>query len=245
MITFILPPTPFCGRPDALARPSSGPLALIGLAFRLAVAAFVVCALGFPVWVWSLERASSEPADADAIIALTGGEGRLQAAIALLDRGKGERLLISGVHAETTRADLFDAAGSAPQRAACCVDLGRSAENTIGNAGEAAAWITTHDYQRVIIVTASYHMPRSLLELHAVKPEIEFISYPVFPDDIRLNDWWKDPYTSSVLAGEYMKFLAATVRVAAASSLWTQAAHPPEPATIEAAPSDLTTSSSN
>jgi hypothetical protein len=39
-----------------------------------------------------------------------------------------------------------------------------------------------------------------------------------FPDDIRLDDW-KDPYTSSVLAGEYMKFLAATVRVAVASSL--------------------------
>jgi uncharacterized SAM-binding protein YcdF (DUF218 family) len=33
--------------------------------------------------------------------------------------------------------------------------------------------------RRVIVATASYHMPpRSLLELHAVKPEIEFISYP-------------------------------------------------------------------
>lgn len=129
-------------------------------------------------------------------------------------------------------------------RAACCVDLGRSAENTIGNAGEAAQWIVTHGYKRVIVVTASYHMPRSLLELHAVKPDIEFIAYPVFPDDVRLGDWWRDPYTSSVLAGEYMKFLAATVRVAAASNLWTQAAPLREPATIEAAPSDITTSSS-
>jgi uncharacterized SAM-binding protein YcdF (DUF218 family) len=228
-----------------LAFLSFRPLALVGLAFRLGVAAFVAGALGFPVWVWSLERASAEPDAADAIIALTGGEGRLQAAIALLDRGKGARLLISGVHAETTRADLFDAAGSSPRRAACCVDLGRSAENTIGNAGEAAAWITTHDYRRVIIVTASYHMPRSLLELHAVKPDIDFVSYPVFPDDIRLNDWWKDPYTSSILAGEYLKFIAASVRVAAASNLWTQAAPASAPATIETAPSDTTTSPGN
>jgi hypothetical protein len=115
--------------------------AWLGLAFRLAVAVFVVCALGFPVFVWSLSRSSSEPEPADAIIALTGGEGRLQAAIELLDQGKGSRLLISGVHEETTRVELFDAAGGMPKRAACCVDLGRSAENTIGNAGEAAAWI--------------------------------------------------------------------------------------------------------
>jgi hypothetical protein len=71
-------------------------------------------------------------------------KGRLQAAIALLDRGKGERLLISGVHADTTRADLFDAAGSAPRRAACCVDLGAAPRTRSGNAGEAAQWIATH-----------------------------------------------------------------------------------------------------
>ncbi len=210
--------------------------ALLGLAFRVAVAGFVACALGFPVFVWSLERSSSEPENADAIIALTGGEGRLQAAIELLDQGKGARLLISGVHADTSREQLFAAAGSLPRRAACCVDLGRSAANTIGNASEAAAWIGTHDYRRVIIVTASYHMPRSLLELRAVKPDIDFISYPVFPDDIHLNDWWREPYTSGVLAGEYLKLIAATARVAAASRLWTRPVPDPGEATIEAAP---------
>lgn len=221
------------------------PLVWLGLAFRLAVATFVVCALGFPVFVWSLERASAEPEPADAIIALTGGEARLQAAIALLDRGKGQRLLISGVNANTTRAELYGAAGSTPRKADCCVDLGRSAENTIGNAGEAAQWIGTHDYRRVIIVTASYHMPRSLLELKAVKPDITFISFPVFPDNVRLNDWWKDPYTTGVLASEYVKFLAASVRVATASGFWTRAVPPATPATIEAAPSTTTARSDN
>jgi uncharacterized SAM-binding protein YcdF (DUF218 family) len=214
------------------------PLAWLGLAFRLAVALFVASALGFPVFVWSLERASAEPAAADAIIALTGGEGRLQAAIALLDRGKGQRLLISGVHASTKRADLYSAAGSVPRKADCCVDLGRGAENTIGNAGESASWIAKHSFQRVIIVTASYHMPRSLLELRAARPDTDFISYPVFPDNVRLNDWWKDSYTSGVLAGEYMKLLAATGRVLVETRFWTRAVTTPAPATIEAAPSD-------
>lgn len=210
--------------------------AWIGLAFRLAVAVFVLAALGFPVYVWSLARSSSEPMDADAIIALTGGEGRLQAALDLLDQNKGQRLLISGVHAETSRAEIFQATGGSPRRADCCVDLGRSAENTIGNANESAVWIDTYHFKTVIVVTASYHMPRSLLELRAVRPDTEFIAYPVFPDDIHLNDWWTDPYTSSVLAGEYVKLLAATVRVAAASGLWTKTVPLPGPAVIETAP---------
>ena len=212
--------------------------AWIGLAFRLAVAIFVLGALGFPVFVWSLARTSSEPGKADAIIALTGGEGRLQAALELVDQDKGTRLLISGVHADTTREQLFQATGGSLRRAKCCVDLGRSAENTIGNAGESATWISDHDYHKVIIVTASYHMPRSLLELTAVRPETEFIPYPVFPDDIHLNDWWRDSYTSGVLAGEYLKLLAATVRVAVASGLWTKPAPLPGPASIEPAPGD-------
>lgn len=216
--------------------------AWIGLAFRLAVAVFVVTALGFPVFVWSLARSSSEPGDADAIVTLTGGEGRLQAALGLLDQNKGQRLLISGVHTDTSRAVLFEAAGGAPRRANCCVDLGRSAENTIGNAGETAVWIDMFHFKKIIVVTASYHMPRSLLELSAVRPETEFIAYPVFPDDIHLNDWWGDSYTSSVLAGEYIKFLAATVRVAAASGLWTKPAPLPGPAVIETAPDATATS---
>lgn len=210
--------------------------AWIGLAFRLAVAVFVLAALGFPVFVWSLARSSSEPGDADAIIALTGGEGRLQAALDLLDQNKSQYLLISGVHAETSRTELFAAVGGAPRRADCCVYLGRSAENTIGNASESAYWIEAHHFKKVIIVTASYHMPRSLLELRAVLPDTEFVAYPVFPDDIHLNDWWKEPTTTGVLASEYVKLLAATVRVAAASGLWTKPVPPAGPAEIEDPP---------
>jgi uncharacterized SAM-binding protein YcdF (DUF218 family) len=216
--------------------------AWIGLAFRLAVAVFVLAALGFPVYVWSLARSSSEPGDADAIIALTGGEGRLQAAFDLLDQDKGQRLLISGVHAETSRAKILEAAGGAPRRADCCIYLGRSAENTIGNASESAFWIDTYHFKKVIIVTASYHMPRSLLELRAVLPDTEFIAYPVFPDDIHLNDWWTDSTTTGVLAGEYVKLLAATVRVAAASGLWTKRVPLAGPAVIEAPPGDTSAS---
>lgn len=207
-----------------------------GFAFRVVALVFVLAALGFPVFVWSLERASGDPGQADAIVALTGGEGRLLAGLQLLDQGKGQRLLISGVHVETKRAELFDAVGALSPRSACCVDLGRSAENTIGNAGETAVWVDRHGYRSVIVVTASYHMPRSLMELRAVLPQTRLMPYPVFPDGVRLDEWWSDPATTGVVAGEYLKFLASAVRLAAATRFWTATPLEPDPVVIEEAP---------
>jgi uncharacterized SAM-binding protein YcdF (DUF218 family) len=210
---------------------------MMGFAFRVAALLFVLAALGFPIFVWSLSRASADPGTADAIVALTGGEGRLQAGLELLEHGKGERLLISGVHSETTREELFAAVGGeTPTRAACCVDLGRSAVDTISNAGETAAWVNEHNFNSLIVVTASYHMPRSLMELQAVLPHTKLVPYPVFPDGVRLEVWWRDPETTGVLAWEYVKFLGATVRVAVATRFWSEPAPASGPATIERAP---------
>jgi uncharacterized SAM-binding protein YcdF (DUF218 family) len=210
--------------------------AWLGFAFRVAVATFVAVALGFPVFVWSLPRASSDPGQADAIVALTGGEGRLQAGIELLDLGKGQRLLISGVHADTSREDLFAAVGQLSPRSACCIDLGRGAEDTIGNADETAAWVKGNGYRSLIVVTASYHMPRSLMELRTVLPETNLVAYPVFPDRVRLDEWWSDPETTGVIAGEYLKFVGSAIRLAIATGFWTRPAPEPGPAVIEVAP---------
>lgn len=211
-------------------------LAWSGFAFRVAVAAFVVAALGFPVFVWSLPRASADPGYADGIVALTGGEGRLQAGIELLDQGKGQRLLISGVNEETSREQLFAAVGQLSARSSCCIDLGRSAENTIGNAEETASWVGRHRYRSVIVVTASYHMPRSLMELRAVLPGTQLVPYPVFPDQVRLSEWWSDAETTGVLAGEYLKFIGSSARLAVATRFGTQSLPPPRSAIIESAP---------
>ena len=54
--------------------------------------------------------------EADAIIVLTGGQSRIDAAVDLLKSGKGKRLLISGVHPAASRA----ASTSARRRISAC-----------------------------------------------------------------------------------------------------------------------------
>lgn len=195
----------------------------------LAVAVLVLYGAGFLTFTENLPKRAENFDPPDAIVALTGGDARLDAAVALFERGVGKRLLITGVHATTTKKELKAIAHGGP-RFDCCVDLGRSAANTHGNAAEAATWTKAHGYRRIMIVTASYHMPRSLAEFGAEMPGVTLESYPVEPDGLDLKAWWRDPHAWRLLQTEYVKYLASVLltRVLPASerdALDPQAAH--------------------
>ena len=175
-----------------------------GLAFLGGFAAFAthVSRLATPV----------EQRDADAIIVLTGGEKRLDAAIDLLRSGKGRRLLISGVHPAARMVDLQRATGGDPGLFSCCVDIDRAALDTIGNAEESAKWVTSHAWSSVIVVTNNYHMPRSLLELKRLIGDIDLLPYPVVNTRLDGGEWVTNRSALRVLFTEYAKYLAAVVR---------------------------------
>ena len=154
----------------------------------------------------------SEPRDADAIIVLTGGEKRLDAAFDLLRSGKGQRLLISGVNPSARVVDLQQATGGDPDLFACCVDIDRAALDTIGNAEESAKWVTSHAYGSVIVVTNNYHMPRSLLELKRLIGDTDLLPYPVVNTRLDGGEWMTNRDALRVLLTEYAKYLAAVVR---------------------------------
>jgi uncharacterized SAM-binding protein YcdF (DUF218 family) len=165
---------------------------------------------GFLLFIFTLPSATSPAQRADGIVALTGGNARVDAAVALLERGAGRRLLITGVHPTTTKAELR-LLSHGGRRFDCCTDLGHVAENTRGNAEEAAAWAHTHRYKSLIIVTAAYHMPRSLTEFQAAMPKERLVAYPVEPDGADLQGWWHDPAALHLLHNEYAKYLASFV----------------------------------
>ncbi|MEE2998161.1 MAG: YdcF family protein [Pseudomonadota bacterium] len=146
----------------------------------------------------------------DAIVVLTGGAGRIGAGLSLLERGLGKKLFVSGVYRGIDVQELLKVARRAPGNLQCCIALGYAADNTRGNAIETAEWIGRENIGSMRIVTASYHMPRSLLEFRRVLPSgIVIVAHPVFPKGFPAKNWWRDIGALRLAVSEYHKYLMA------------------------------------
>jgi uncharacterized SAM-binding protein YcdF (DUF218 family) len=158
--------------------------------------------------------ASIDTEKADGIVVLTGGDHRLVQGLRLLEQGHGKRLLVSGVHPETSR-EMLRRAHNVPRNAmlACCMDLGYSAGDTIGNASETRSWVERNGFRSLLVVTANYHMPRSLAELEHVMPGVRLIAHPVDPRAGVGGPWWADAGMVRVMGREYLKFLRCQARM--------------------------------
>jgi uncharacterized SAM-binding protein YcdF (DUF218 family) len=154
----------------------------------------------------------------DAVVVLTGGPLRLRAGLEALEAGRAHKLFVSGVHPGVELAELLRAAGQPNGKAECCIVLGHSADNTEGNASETRAWMAREGFRSLRLVTASYHLRRSLLEFRHAMPEIAIVPHPVFTESFRRESWWAWPGTLSLVATEYTKYLAAIVRLGLAAA---------------------------
>lgn len=173
-------------------------------------------ALGFVVFALIVMQEPSGTEDkADGIVVLTGGEIRIIEGARLLREGRGDRLLISGVNKHTGRNDVLRLSGLPETQFNCCVDIGYTALNTVGNANETRSWAEAMNYDTLIIVTSSYHMPRSIAELARELPNTTLIAHPVQPPGFHEGAWWLRPRTARMLMAEYLKFLPAAARYAA------------------------------
>ena len=95
----------------------------------------------------------------------------------------------------------------------CCVTLGYDARSTEGNARESLRWLGENNFTTIRLVTANYHMNRSLLEFRRVMPQITVIPNPVFPRQVQDPYWFARPGTVILLFNEYHKYLVAAARV--------------------------------
>jgi uncharacterized SAM-binding protein YcdF (DUF218 family) len=183
------------------------------LMFAAIGAAIFLVAAGFAWFVMRVQDSTTANDSADGVVVLTGGPDRIADAMDLLASGRGKRLLITGVNPATRLEEL---AHLMPRYAAmfnCCVDLDRSATNTIGNAVESRRWARARGFNSLIIVTSDYHMPRAMAELRHQLPGVRLIAYPVVTDRTRGEPWWYHAVTARTLAIEYVKFVAALVRM--------------------------------
>ncbi len=181
---------------------------------KLAALAIVLLVLGFGGFIWLLpEEQIVLDRNADGIVALTGGTSRVSDALELLASGRGKRLLITGVNPGTTNTDIARQVVDYNRLLACCVDLDYSAQNTLGNAVQTRRWALAHSFRSLIIVTSAYHMPRALAEVAHQLPDVTLIPYPVVSDRLRIEPWWSHTATTRLVLSEYLKFLAAKVRM--------------------------------
>jgi uncharacterized SAM-binding protein YcdF (DUF218 family) len=150
---------------------------------------------------------------ADGIVVLTGAASRIPDAIELLAAERGKRLLITGVHRTTSAKEIARLTPLYSRFFTCCIDLDRSALNTLGNALETKRWARENNFSSLIIVTSNWHMPRAMAELSHQLPDVTLVPYPVVSDKMKAEPWWASLETTRLLFSEYLKYVFALGRI--------------------------------
>jgi uncharacterized SAM-binding protein YcdF (DUF218 family) len=156
----------------------------------------------------------------EAIVVLTGGRERIKTGFQLLCKRQADLIFISGVHPEESLKTVLKTLEVS--EVVCNQDqnwlrartyLGHTATNTRENASEVAQWLKMRNITSICLVTAAYHMPRSLLELKHQLPEVTIVPYAVFPSKSQKSQWWLGERMFPLIISEYHKFLWAFMRI--------------------------------
>lgn len=134
---------------------------MIARAFALALLAYL---LGFVLFAFTLARPAPATARADAAVVLTGGKGRIEHAVDVLERGGVKRVLVAGADPAVTKADIARRVKGQGRLVRCCLDLGSESVDTRSNAEEADRWLAGHGYKSAVLITSNYHMRRARYE---------------------------------------------------------------------------------
>lgn len=122
---------------------------------------------------------TESPMLTDGIVVLTGGAGRIDEALKLMEAHHAKRLLISGVHPNVAAQTLQNLTGRGKELFECCIDIDHKALDTVGNAKESSKWSKLNNLKSLTIVTAHYHMPRAMIEFRRHHKDIILVPHPV------------------------------------------------------------------
>lgn len=147
--------------------------------------------LAFALDFWRRQQATALPSHPVPAVVFTGQFDRIQAALDLLDAGRIERLLISGVNAGAglSAANLPSQFAFSPRMRLALQEgrlvFGEHAQDTLGNARETNAWwqqlSADQQSQGLVVITSRSHMPRASMALLWEMPRVTIYRWPT-PD---------------------------------------------------------------
>ncbi len=137
----------------------------------------------------------------DAIVVLTGGAGRIDRGLSLLQEGAAKKMLISGVDRTVRPHELAVRYNTPDHLFDCCITLGREAIDTRSNGIETAHWLEKRGYDTVRLITSDWHMRRAAFELREALPNDIVLVYDAVPTRPSL----------AMLFKEYNKYLLRRV----------------------------------
>ena len=171
---------------------------------RLLAFAAILYVLGFALFAVTLgEPADATTAKVDAVIAITGGKGRIEHGARLLAEGKARRMLIAGADPSVRKVDMVRRLNAPRQLLDCCVDLGSESVDTRSNAEEAKRWLERRRYKSVRLVTSDWHMRRARYEFNRQLPN----DIKIIPDAVET-----EPNFMTLFA-EYNKYVLRRLSV--------------------------------
>lgn len=189
--------------------------------FLLTIITFAL--LGFAAslawFVQAMPTKSTPPSvKTDAIIVLTGGADRVERGLAMVGAGAAPVLFISGVGqhvsvgqmvvAHADRTVQMQIAQRQPQ-----IILDYIANTTQTNAEQSLEFVRARKLKSIRLVTAHYHMQRSLLVFRRAMPGVSIVPDAVFPEGFHRDEWWQHDNTRRLMFSEYYKYYGALLRI--------------------------------
>lgn len=133
-----------------------------------------------------------------AVAVPTGGKGRIDRGISVVEQGLAQKMLVSGVGREVKPHEFALEHKVSSALMACCVTLGFESVDTRSNAAEIAKWLEANGYKSVRLVTSDWHMRRAAYDLRMAVDEGTVVT----------EDAVSTQPTFDMLFLEYNKFVA-------------------------------------
>lgn len=151
----------------------------------------------------------------DGVAVLTGGSGRVEQGMIILEEQLARTMLISGVGGGADLPQLTAAIGldSADLSALMpFIELDYASFDTQQNAAAVAEWVERTNLRHIRLITSNYHMPRAMLELRQLLPYFPITEHSVLTEAFKKDRWLLHPNSAGIVFVEYHKWLIAGIR---------------------------------